>query len=360
MLGHGPKTPAAGSPAGTSADIPASVARGAPVRPGPDTVQTSGSVDVSAKGTGAIAAARDANFNATAPNARVSVQAFSVPLLNVSVVSESGPLEREPVTGPEFEAWLAAERARLERPQPEPDPDPGELDLAGPYRDFLLMHTKVANDAIRSLANMGMLEPEDTRTEEVFDAQLERHLACCREVLGERTDHLLKRHPGNELRLVLANHTETMFRDVEVIVRIYGVRHLDPDGPWPVLPDLRPWRVRRTTPLFEGIHSNYSLMPYALLPSTVRRRLPQIDVEGSTVHVVFPEVDLRPEEAIYLPGVHVVPLNEAQDSSCRIEWEATASNADRRNKGELSISTSASTVTAARLLKGADPGDSDS
>lgn len=335
-------------------------AHDAPAGPAPETAQPSGPVDVNAKGPGAIAAAGDAMFNATAPGARVRVDAFSVPLLNVTVVAKSGPLEREPSTGPEFEAWLAAERARLERPPPEPAPDPGEPDLTGHYRDFLQMQTKAANDVFRSLANMGMLESEDTRTEKAFDTQLERHLAQCREVLRERTDHVMKHHPGNELRLVLANHTETTFRDVEVIVRIHGVRHLDPTRAWPKLPDLRPWRARRTTPLFDG-NSNNGLMSYtALLPSTVRRRLPQIDVDGSTVHVVFPEVDLRPEQAIYLPGVHVVPLNDTQDRTCRIEWEATASNADRRNKGELSISTTASTVAPARVLKEAGPGDSDS
>ncbi|WP_152648932.1 hypothetical protein [Streptacidiphilus anmyonensis] len=303
---------------------------------------------MSAKGANAVAAGGDVKLNALGPHSRVSVEAFPVPRLNVSVVANIELLEGEPVTGPEIDARVDAERARLARPEPKPAAPPGEPDLMAPYRDLLETQAKAVSAVLQSLAQAGITGPEDQRTEAQFDAELERHLASCREVLTQRTDFLLLRNPGNWLRLSVVNNTETVFRDVEVIVTVHNARSLEPIGSWPKLPDMRPWRAPRVSGgWWDAISLDRGLVPYAVLPAVPRRRA-RVSIDGGEIRVVFPGLDLRPGGGADLPVVHLVPLGP-EGGPCLIEWEATAMNADGREKGTLSVSMASSTVSLAQL-----------
>jgi len=198
--------------------------------------------------------------------------------------------------------------------------------------------------------------PED-RTPDQYRQEVERHLTD----IGEMLSAISRWHEIDQglaaVQVEIANRTERNYMSVEVEIYLPDdVKGINPDEV-PELPDAparpRAFGTGKPTGLGLGL---FPLMLPTYAPARVRYG-PIIDNSGS-VRVTHRPIDLRPGEAVRLDVIHLITTAPA-GTVLTGTWVATATNADGRATGDLSVTIRDSTLYVDAVLSGWLAGDGD-
>lgn len=183
----------------------------------------------------------------------------------------------------------------------------------------------------------------DPRTREEYEAECETYLAECRRWLN---DVLWQAHlyaSGGRIRTFITNATDRAFEDVEVVLYVSGgVSAADPenlDEHYDCLPP-RPRPFGQRIPVDTGILLRTPGFPALVDPSAAFRGQMGPDTDNSaSARVTLRPITLRPHAREELDPI-ILATSEPPGASLRGTWSATATNADGRVQGEISVSVS--------------------
>ena len=195
-----------------------------------------------------------------------------------------------------------------------------------------------------------MMSDPDQRSAEEYRSEVERHLVRYREFLD---DWLLREYVksgiGN-LKITLVNPTGKVFEDVQVEVYLPGkveASHAEDVDETHNSPPRRPRAFGERTPKPLITIPSYSGMSTGLhFPK--QHFGPEID-NSSSARVVYRPVTLRPHARVILDNISL-SIQEPPGAVVEGTWEATATNAEGRVRGRLSIKIDVASVPVRQLL----------
>ena len=196
-----------------------------------------------------------------------------------------------------------------------------------------------------------MLSDPDQRTVEEYRSEVEQYLIRCQRFFDEWLSWEYAKSGIGRLRVTLVNPTGRALENVQVEVYLPGkVKALDPDQdgvnePAYSLPSRpRAFGVRAPKPLIT--FPSYSGLS-AYIPGN-QHFGPVIDNSGSA-KVVYRPVTLRPHAHVTLDDI-ALNIKEPPGSVIEGTWEATATNAEGRMRGRLSVKVDITSVPVRELL----------
>lgn len=207
----------------------------------------------------------------------------------------------------------------------------------------------------KQLANVfsaQMMSDPDQRTAEEYCSEVEQYLTECRKCFDERLLWGYVKSGIGRLRIALVNPTGRVFENVQVEVYLPGkVEASDPEGinePNYSLPSRpRAFGERAPKPLFT-LPSYLSMSTRAYM--TKRHIGPIIDNSGSA-RLVYQPVTLRPHARVVLDDI-ALSIQESPGSLIEGTWEATATNAEGRMQGRISVKVDKTFVPIRDFLSG--------
>lgn len=249
----------------------------------------------------------------------------------------------EPLTAPLIEEM----RARLLAKQ--------SANAAGSSGEDVRLSVAFTEALGRAIAGRGTAYAEDV---EVYLNEWAR-------AVRRRRDVLFERHAPSHLKLTVKNNTDRNFRAVQVNVFLPGARSLDPDDQrWPRLPkepEAPALQSARPAPLFSLFaHDPQTFTPgpfpsdlfasaalRVVQPLAPQKRLRRSQGPGGLL-LEYPEIDLRPRQELMLQSVCIEVLDPGAETVL-VEWDVTATNADGKLAGQISLPVTASTLRLAGI-----------
>jgi hypothetical protein len=201
--------------------------------------------------------------------------------------------------------------------------------------------------------NANAFSSPERRTPEEYREVVQQHLSDYRDFLSKHLQWEYVSRGIGRLRLTLVNPTDRVFEDVEVeiylpgrIAALYPRRLSQPASSKPARP--RPFGTR--TSLFG--FSNDSFIPRSVVISnsanSVPPPAPKID-NSASAKVTYPSVMLRPRARVDFDDI-VLIVNEAPGSVIAGTWEASATNAQARVKGNLTVRIATTPLPVREIL----------
>ncbi len=212
--------------------------------------------------------------------------------------------------------------------------------------------SKMFSDVVQSTTFSALRRPE-TRTPDQYREEVQQHLLEYSDFLLEHLGWEYAKRGIGRLRITLANPTDQVFEDVELEIYLPGkVIAISPKllsepnltGP------SRPRPYGTAAPLFHPGLSSLLAHDCFLPPAAASFGLPtgpQID-NSQSAKVTYPAVRLRPHAQVLLDDIDLV-VREAPGTVISGTWHATATNAQGRASGTLTIRT-AQPLHVAELL----------
>jgi len=195
-----------------------------------------------------------------------------------------------------------------------------------------------------------MMSDPDQRSAEEYRSEVEQHLIRYREFLDERLLWEYVNSGIGNLKLTLVNPTSKVFEDVQVEIYLPGnVEASDPEDVDESydFPPRRPRAFGERTPKPLITLPSYSGISTGLRYSK-QRPGPRIDNSGSA-RIVYRPMTLRPHARMTLDDISL-SIQEPPGTVVEGIWEATATNAEGRVHGRLSIKVDVTSVPVRRLL----------
>ena len=202
-----------------------------------------------------------------------------------------------------------------------------------------------------------LIQPE-TRTSEQYEEEVRRHLSRYAEFLDESLLWSYVERNMGLLSLTLVNPTDHVYEDVQLKLYLPGQVKAMNDVPQPASsPPARPRPFGTGSPVLDfdllgGRAPSWS----AVIPRQAGYappRRPKIDNSGS-VKVTYPPVLLRPRAHEALDSI-VLIINESPGSVINGTWEASATNAEGRVNGHLTVRVAKAPLPVSDLLADVAP-----
>ena len=233
------------------------------------------------------------------------------------------------VTEPELEAYTHREESSLLAPL-----SPMGLRLGGavsPFKEQLLF----------GAGGLGGIGSREHRSEDDYREEVAGYLDKLRKQLPGIVPARAVMHGFARLRLEVANHTDTTFTKVQVEARLppdlwvtEWQNEVQDEAELPT-PPIRYGQARMSNlGLYSGVSipSLSAIRPGALVtpwrPDVVRRE--------EAVYVEYVPKDVRARGVVSLPSLWLV-IADPSTESVEVSWEATATNAERRLSGTLTV-----------------------
>ena len=244
--------------------------------------------------------------------------------------------------------WRDQEAGQRSRPVKHATANEQEASVPRVYTDIMTR----AMEAAQAFGSF------DTRSPEQYDEELAQYLDRAEEALTARAVHLHSRGERGCLRLVLANHTQKVFRQVQVRAQVDPAADLVSEDTWPCMPSPpKDWGA--FVPNIPGYYepsasltlSTSMIQPHAYEALAPR---PQLTHNGNGVAIRYPPMDLRPGEQTVLDPVGLRPL-VAPGAEVAITWSVTAFNTDGHRQGTLHLPVVANQIYLSCLTEDPAP-----
>src|SRR5260221_9131569 len=200
---------------------------------------------------------------------------------------------------------------------------------------------------------MGSVLRPETRTEEQYRQEVQQHIVDYAEFLQKHLRWEYSQRTIGLLKLTLVNPTDRVFDAVQVEVFLPGqVTAVDPDelSRPDSSPPARP-RKFGTAPPIVGFGLDSILSSKVVIPRAARittQRGPKIDNSGSA-KVTYKPVTLRARSREILDDI-VLIIKDPPGSVIAGTWEATATHAEARVKGNLAVKVATTALPVGDLL----------
>jgi hypothetical protein len=271
------------------------------------------------------------------------------------IVDGDQPVSRIAYDADWLDEWISTERSRLLAPLAPPKPSVLPPGLA---RSISGLDSSIFEANLRAMKSFGVVEHDETRSEDEFRAEVEAYLDIAAATLPEALD-ALRAHHASAHRFVVNNLGKRNYKDLEVVIHIEGaVFGVEDEVDIPDLDELAgkpprawgPWTsVGRNSPLRAlDLMGTQPVLPYVPGPVSYAPR-PHIENSGS-VRMVFPFFDLRPGESWMLDEV-LLYADETMSGETRVAWSATATNVDAVAEGETTLAISDEPANVASDLR---------
>ncbi len=240
-----------------------------------------------------------------------------------------------------LDEWISAERNRLLAPLTPPEPNPLSSILG---RNIAGLDSSLYTTNRNIMGNFGIVEHEETRSEDEFRAEVDAYLESAAAKLPAALDDL-RAHHASEHQFVVNNLGKRNYKNLEVAVYIEGdVFGVDYEGEVPDLNEIagkppREWGPWTSVPTNSALRAldligHQPVLPYVPSPTSYAPR-PHIE-NGGSVRIVFPSFDLRPGESWALDDV-LLYAGEGMTGATRVTWTATATNVDAVAEGKATL-----------------------
>ena len=210
---------------------------------------------------------------------------------------------------------------------------------------------EAATKALQASAIFALTSRPDARTVDEYRDEVQRYLLSYAEFINDLMLWRYRKQEIGRLRLTLVNPTDRVFEEVEVEIYLPGevraIRPSDIENPGDAGPSRpRPFGMRSKLDLGLG----QAILPRSLVTPRLagRPRGPIID-NSFSARITFEPVLLRPHARVPLPEV-VLIVTEPPRSRIAGSWTASATNADGRATGAVSITVSDAPLPVGNLL----------
>jgi hypothetical protein len=217
-------------------------------------------------------------------------------------------------------------------------------------RPRLLAARHSASNRRDSVGGVIMPVLPDRRTLEEYNKEVEDYLRKAHKAIVRQVVWRLGKHNPAMLRLRVVNPTERNFSQVRVsvtidvaAVRTFNQKSLDllnkaqPKVPEPPSAFGTPRSI-----LPDSLGKQFIAVPNTIGDTALRRSW-YADSLGDKVQIVFQPCDLRPNDSPSLAAVPLIVMAET-GASIKIEWTATATNANGQATGSMELAVTASTL----------------